>query len=46
MTTQVCVGTGGQPEQKGVGKENAADGKDGRCSFRFEDGYYCKYKKI
>ena len=32
------------PEQKEADKQNAADGKDGRCGFRFEDGYYCKHK--
>ena len=34
------------PERNGAGKQNAADGKDGRCSFRFEDGYYYKSEKI
>jgi hypothetical protein len=32
------------PEQKEADKQNAADGKDGRYSFKFEDGYYCKHK--
>jgi hypothetical protein len=34
------------PERKGAGKQNAADGKDGRCSFRFEDGYYYKSERF
>jgi hypothetical protein len=32
------------PEQKEADKQDAADGRDGRCSFRFEDGYFCKQK--
>jgi hypothetical protein len=34
------------PEQKEADKQNAADGKDGRCSFRFEEGITVSTKDL
>ena len=37
----VCVDRR-SPAEVELDRQEAADGKDGRCSFRFEDGYFCQ----